>query len=348
MLTGQDKLDQLLKSTSRAFYLSLRILPRHVRKPISLAYLLARSADNVTDTTNVSTAVKLKSLDIIKSALSDDNEKENLAKLYKNDQQNNLSELENDLIEIIPLIIACIKSLNSSDYIQVKNVVLTLIQGMEMDLNYFGKPLNDSGILSLTSNDELDQYTYLVAGCVGPFWTEISFAKDSKISDINMPLMSSLGIDFGKALQMTNILRDLPSDIREGRCYIPDEELKKLNLTVNDLLNSNSEKQIRELLATQIHKTLDLYQSALKYFLCTHKRKVRLRLAVLWPLIIGLGTLNSLVMKNNWLLSDSVAKVSRLWIYKMMLKSVFMVSSDYLIKHWVKQLRSSITHNLNT
>ena len=47
-----------------------------------------------------------------------------------------------------------------------------------------------------------------------------------------MPLMSSLGIDFGKALQMTNILRDLPSDIREGRCYIPDEELKKLNFPI--------------------------------------------------------------------------------------------------------------------
>ena len=96
MLTGQDKLDQLLKSTSRAFYLSLRILPRHVRKPISLAYLLARSADNVTDTTNVSTAVKLKSLDIIKSALSHDNEKENLAELYKNDQKVFKKVMNND------------------------------------------------------------------------------------------------------------------------------------------------------------------------------------------------------------------------------------------------------------
>ena len=41
--------DQLLKATSRAFYLSLRVLPSGARQTMSLAYLLARCADSVSD-----------------------------------------------------------------------------------------------------------------------------------------------------------------------------------------------------------------------------------------------------------------------------------------------------------
>jgi len=348
MLTSEVKLDQLLKSTSRAFYLSLRILPKQVRKPISLAYLMARAADTITDTPNISALVKIKSLDAIKLGLSNDKTDLNFTSLSENNASQTLTELENQLVKAIPIILTCIQSLNSTDYIQVKNVVLTLIQGMEMDLRYFSDPINKSGILSLTNSDELDQYTYLVAGCVGPFWTELSFANESKLKNTDVSFMSSLGIDFGKALQMTNILRDCPSDIRLGKCYIPDEDLNELKLSHSDLLNPIHTKAVKQLLANQIDKTLNLYQSAERYVLSIPATKMRLRLAVLWPLLLGLGTLNALALKETWIQSDSVAKVSRFWVYKMMLKSLFFVTSDYLIKYWIEQLRDSITQHLKT
>ena len=348
MLTGQVKLDQLLKSTSSAFYLSLRILPKHVRKPISLAYLLARAADTITDAPNISEAVKIQSLISLKYSLNNDSSDMNISHFTEIDFKDNLSKVENQLICKIPFILTCILSLKPENCIQVKRVVLTLIEGMEMDLKYFGKTLNSPRLVSLKNNDELDKYTYLVAGCVGSFWTEITLASESKICNINVTLMSALGVEFGKALQMTNILRDFSSDIRLGKCYIPDEELNKLNLNLDDLLTNNSEKQIRQLISKQIHKTLDLYDSAEKYFLSIPPRKVRLRLAVLWPLILGLGTLNAIVTRKNWHQSESVTKVSRLWVYKMMLKSLFLVSLDYVIKSWFRQLRSSITQHLHT
>ena len=348
MLTGQVKLDQLLKSTSRAFYLSLRILPKHVRKPISLAYLMARAADTITDTANISSATKIKSLDAIKCALTNDKTDLHFTWLSENNTTHTLSELENQVIQAIPITLNSIQSLNSADYIHVKKVVLTLIQGMEMDLRYFSEPINETGVLSLANAAELDLYTYLVAGCVGPFWTEISFANESKLKNTDVPLMSSLGIDFGKALQMTNILRDCPSDIRLGKCYISDEELNELQLSHSDLLNPDAAKEVRQLLANQINKTLYLYQSAERYVLSIPPTKVRLRLAVLWPLLLGLGTLNALVQKGTWIQSDSVVKVSRFWVYRMMLKSLFFVTSDYLIKFWIKQLRDSITQHLKT
>ena len=41
---------QLLAAVSRSFYLTLKALPKELREPISLAYLLARTADTIADT----------------------------------------------------------------------------------------------------------------------------------------------------------------------------------------------------------------------------------------------------------------------------------------------------------
>jgi len=42
-------LQDVLKGVSRSFYLTLRVLPKKLREPIGLAYLLARTADTLTD-----------------------------------------------------------------------------------------------------------------------------------------------------------------------------------------------------------------------------------------------------------------------------------------------------------
>src|SRR5277367_6293982 len=55
-------LNDLLKATSRSFYLTLRVLPARVRPQIGLAYLLARTADTVADTEIVPPAQRLEAL----------------------------------------------------------------------------------------------------------------------------------------------------------------------------------------------------------------------------------------------------------------------------------------------
>src|SRR5580698_7289341 len=55
-------LNNLLKATSRSFYLTLRVLPTRVRPQIGLAYLLARTTDTVADTEIVPLAQRLAAL----------------------------------------------------------------------------------------------------------------------------------------------------------------------------------------------------------------------------------------------------------------------------------------------
>ncbi len=65
---ADDLLGELLRRVSRSFYLSLRILPRGVREPLGLAYLLARAADTVADTRLVARGERLAHLETLRAA----------------------------------------------------------------------------------------------------------------------------------------------------------------------------------------------------------------------------------------------------------------------------------------
>ena len=74
-------------------------------------------------------------------------------------------------------------------------------------------------------------YTATVASTVGLMCIEIFGYKNKSAKDF--------AIDLGIALQLTNILRDVKKDAKNGRVYLPQEDLKKFSYSENDIyLNS--------------------------------------------------------------------------------------------------------------
>ena len=59
----------LLRSVSRSFYLSIRILPARLREPVALAYLLARATDTVADTARISGTLRAETLQTLSNAI---------------------------------------------------------------------------------------------------------------------------------------------------------------------------------------------------------------------------------------------------------------------------------------
>lgn len=104
----------------------------------------------------------------------------------------------------------------SPDHEEIQVVWATIREGQQFDTRRFAsadaEPLSDG---------ELDRYTYLVAGCVGEFWTEICAKKLPGFTRLPIDRMKMLGINFGKGLQLVNILRDREADARLGRIYVP-------------------------------------------------------------------------------------------------------------------------------
>ncbi len=212
---------------------------------------------------------------------------------------------------------------------------------MEMDLSSF--PAGETGaVTALADAAQLDRYTYLVAGCVGAFWTQTCAAHSPALSGWDIDSMSETGTRFGKALQLTNILRDVPADLRNGRCYLPLDRLGELGLAPSDLLDPDNSARARPVLAEWMEIALGHYGEAQRYVLAIPGGQRRLRLAALWPVLMGLETLAILARRPRWLAAGGRARVSREWVYLMMARSVLVCSSDSLIERWMARLAGRV------
>ena len=274
----------ILRSVSRSFYLSIRILPTAVREPIALAYLLARATDTIADTGEIDAAVRAEHLamlaDIIQSGRSPD------ATLPIRDfiapRQTNTSERA--LIEALPQSIAWLHAVDEADRADIQRVLARINEGQTLDVRRFG---NADRIVALQTAAELDQYTYLVAGCVGEFWTAVCFRRLRAFSERPESEMLSLGVRYGKALQLINILRDIGADLRGGRCYLPTEQLQSVGASPEEIAAQPA--AIDPILRAWQDTASDGLQAGLDY--ACSIRSWRVRLATALPALIGARTL---------------------------------------------------------
>ena len=338
-------LQGVLKGVSRSFFLTLRILPKDLREPVGLAYLLARIADTISDRFAEFAGSRMERLVILRSQVAGPAESRVLLELAAQSMEGVSSPQERALFDSLVDSFALLESLDEADREQVRWVVDILIQGMEMDLVSF--PAEDSeGLAALPAGADLDRYAYLVAGCVGEFWTNLTSAHEPGLKGWDVDAMSATGVRFGKALQLTNVLRDIPRDLRNGRCYLPADELKAAGLVPEDLLDPANEARARAVLIPWMQIGLRHFQAAEEYVTAIPRRSVRLRLACLWPLLLGLETLARLARGGKWLNPDSTTKVSRWWVYRMMFLSLPAICSNTQLRRWIRGLRRQVQRSI--
>ena len=338
-MTVPEPLDNLLRQVSRSFYLSLRILPSAVREPIGLAYLLARAADTVADTRMVPRPERLFHLETLRAAYA--GTPADVASLVRACAAHQSDDAERRLLERVDAAVARLHALPPGDRAAVRAVVETLTSGMVFDLTRF--PGEDAdGLAALDTLEELDHYTYLVAGCVGPFWTALHVAHRRRLAGWDVAERSAQGVRFGKALQMTNVLRDAPRDVRAGRCYVPASELASLGLAPRDLLDPARTARARPLVHRLIALTLEHYDVAWRYTLAIPRAEWQMRLACAWPLSIGLGTLALLARHPDPLGAAEPIKVPRAWVRGMIARSLVTVWSNRALAREGARFRSEV------
>ena len=310
--------DQLLENTSRSFFLTLKVLPRSIRKQVGLLYLLARVADTIADSKTGRVEDLLEALEAWDKATSQDdvamNDLSELADLQ-------LDPAEETLLRSVDVPLSALSTISENDRIHIRRCLGIIIGGQTLDLKRFG-PANDSqSISSLNSDDELDDYAYRVAGCVGEFWTSMTLAHLVSADGPTSEQMFELGVRFGKALQMINILRDIPEDLRFGRCYIPKTRLDAAGLNPENLTDADHYEKFRMI----HHELLDITQghlnAATRYILMLPSNQRRLRIACMLPVIIGQKTVDML-RANNVLDNKTRIKVPRKEIKRIMRRCV--------------------------
>ena len=275
----------LLRGVSRSFYLSIRLLPSALRRPIGVAYLLARATDTVADTPALPPDARRDLLETLTTAIEGRTPAHaalaGLAAAFAREQGDGD---ERDLILALPECLEQLDALPPPDRGDVRAVLRHIAYGQALDIERFaaGGPPR-----ALQTAEQLEEYTYLVAGCVGEFWTDLCFRHVPAFATLPRDEMRALGRAYGMGLQLVNVLRDAGPDLAAGRCYFPAAELTAAGLQPQDIAHRPERfAVVRNHWLARAQRGLE---AGMRYADAVNSRRVRAASAM--PALLGARTL---------------------------------------------------------
>ncbi len=287
----------ILKSVSRSFYLTIRFLPRPLRQPVGLAYLLARATDTIADTATIPSSVRLAALHDLAKVIGGERKFDAVAETIWQFSTQQKNETERRLIKNLRKCVDWLDETAPADRDDIRRVLETIVRGQELDLERFGEP---GFPRALQTAAELDEYTYLVAGCVGQFWTNLGFRNVPRFAKCEPDELAQLGVSYGQGLQLINVLRDREVDLANGRDYLPADEV--------------SSEPVAKVFARWLEKAEEKVSAGIDYSSCLTNWRVRF--ATVLPALIGAR--NLALMRASDLTKGTKVKVPRKEVYSIL------------------------------
>jgi len=274
----------ILRSVSRSFYLSMRFLPQQLREPIALGYLLARTTDTVADTTRIPGAVRMEALKMLSDGIQGKASREVVINHVASFVPLQENAAERTLLDSLPDCLEWLEQTGGADRDDIRVVLEKITHGQMLDLQRFDNPVQ---VRALQTAADLDEYTYLVAGCVGEFWTRLCFRHLRDFASLIQDEMLALGRRYGMGLQLINVSRDAGSDLRTGRCYFPEDELRQVGLGAAEILSQSD--RFQPIYQRWMEKAQNSLECGMQYSRAIRNRRVRAATAL--PALIGARTL---------------------------------------------------------
>jgi 15-cis-phytoene synthase len=210
------------KHYAKSFYFSSFVLPKEKRDAAYAVYSFCRYADNITD------------ISMYESEEFLENKIDFLLKIL--DEVYNHAEDGSKYISDFTYTV--------KKYGIPKIYFRELIEGVAADIHK--KKYNNF--------EELEEYCYKVASVVGLIMIKIFGYTDDRAPEY--------AIKLGKAMQLTNILRDIKDDYSMGRIYLPKDELDSFGYTEEDIKNKVADERFRALMKFQINRAREYYAEA--------------------------------------------------------------------------------------
>lgn len=216
MPLAPDELSALLMRTSRTFALTIPLLDEPLATDVGLAYLLFRIADTLEDAEAWGRDKRMAALDSFGEWLVGDEDERGWLR--------SVAEAPPTADE------GCLALLARADAIRdavtargpelATAMTLDVVRTSSKMAEFVGRQ-TDAGGLQLADLTDLREYCYAVAGIVGELLTEMFITRNPSLEPERDALMD-LAPAFGEGLQLVNILKDAPSDARQGRVYVPE------------------------------------------------------------------------------------------------------------------------------
>ena len=226
IVSDQNQIKKIIPKSASSFYWGMNILEKSKKRAMFSIYSFCRIVDDIADS-------KLKKDEKIKRL----NEWRNKINYLFTGNKYGKDFLTRELLFSIKKY-----NLHKKDFISI-------IKGMEMDCERK---------IKFPKKKELELYCDRVAGAVG--------CLSMNVFGVNTTGGRKYALAVGRALQLTNIIRDLKEDSLRGRCYIPWEYVSKFklqSLTPSNIIKNPKIKNLCKILLDDARKNYDLSEKLL-------------------------------------------------------------------------------------
>ncbi|MEO6067275.1 MAG: phytoene/squalene synthase family protein [Gemmatimonadota bacterium] len=272
-----------LPKVSRTFALCIRLLPRRLKHPVAVAYLLCRIADTIEDSPTLSAADKSALLDEFRDGLSTDRTPARVQAAFAPSRSDD-EQLARDADQAL----AAFRRLPPEMRDRIRPHVREMCDGMAE----FARTRETAGALfTLPDIASLDRYCYFVAGTVGHLLTGLFTLHSTDIDAERRARLDALATSFGLGLQLTNIIKDVTVDRDRGWSFVPAELCRRFGVRPEDLLRPERRAEAMEVVRVLSAKARQHLDDALTYCTTLPRGEYGIRMFCLIALYLAIRTL---------------------------------------------------------
>jgi farnesyl-diphosphate farnesyltransferase len=329
---------KMLPKVSRTFAPTIQKLPRALVLQLTVAYLLCRIADTIEDSEILTIKQKQNLLEQYADILVRENAANELKAFMSHISALPQEGADEELLHNVPLILAVYNTFPK----KVRSGISTWVAEMVSGMRKYVQSKYSSSQNFLNTLDELDDYIYYVAGTVGNLVTTLFSLYSHHITSNIAQQLKKYAESFGKGLQMVNIIRDMPNDWKGNRSYMPNELLKKYDLTRQTIFDRQNIQRSKKMIEELIEMALSYLDASLQYIVAIPKAERNMRLSCMLPVFWALQTLRSIKKNINTFLEKEKIKISRTIIREELCLAYVTVFSNRLIQRRFFKFRNEI------
>ena len=203
------------------FALAFFFLSRPQREALRAVYAFCRHVDDIVDSGALPTQAAARQLDFWK---------EEIGRLYAGKAEHPIA------LRLRPHIL---------QFSLPQQAFLDIVAGVRMDLEK----------TRYETFEELEKYLYGVAGAVGLLCVEIFGYRKTPPEEIR-----SFAVALGNAVQLTNILRDVGTDLERGRIYVPLCDLRECGYTAEAFIRREHSAEFVRLMSREHDRAKAFYR----------------------------------------------------------------------------------------
>jgi len=325
----------MLQGVSRTFALSIPELPQPLDEWVRCAYLVCRMIDTLEDRPARDERDRQLLFDRFREALGpplNPQAVRSCPAAFADHDPNDPCYL---LMANADIVLSLVSSFPAGAIEAIRRCALDMTAGLRRTPL---SPRTESPRCLFDTMHQLERYCHYAAGVVGVMLTRLFAVYVGRDANSIDRRTLHRGKRFGRGLQLTNIIKDHPADLADGRCFIPASVARRCGYEPTDLLHPALPLPVRVVMVRRAAAHLDV---ALKYCLDLPRRPIGIRLFCVQPMMMALLTLERVITHPDPT-PDDRPKITRAQVADVMATSRRVSHDDHPLRAWYTDLRQVI------